>query len=284
MTKKELVVKQVNRRHQIVRACFIAQGSLRKKLGQRFPTGLCAGLVQVWWAELRKGNDAIYCIERAPASLIREVLLYQVRSIYLKELPDSDNGFSVSETELLRFKYGAGKLSEVESLQRLFGVGSALELDLVLQHELPILQKWEFAHFGLDVVNALAQSGHVGLHLLLIRFRRAKRLSGEIGHRTALVIEAGGSCRYYDPRWGELVFSEVAHFVDWFTDYWMVGGWERKMQRGLPTCPPIRIFVFGGAFSPAAQEKSVALRSSLLESIHQLENHLGIAFGAGFAE
>jgi hypothetical protein len=41
----------------------------------------------VWWTELQKGNDAIKCIEEATPELIAEVLLSQMRSIYLKEFP-----------------------------------------------------------------------------------------------------------------------------------------------------------------------------------------------------
>lgn len=271
ITKKHALLDEMTRRHKLTRATIFSQNDLQRKLGLRFSMGMCAGLVQVWWAELRKGKDGIEYIRQAEPSLIREMLLYQTRSIYLKGLPSSNRDLSASETDLLAFKYGTAMVSEIESLMRLFNVSTTLELDLVLQHELPLLQKWEFDQFGPGLLRALCGSSAPGLRLLLLRFRRPKRVGGEKGHRSALVIGAEGEYRFYDPRYGELCFSAGQRFADWFTDYWAVGRWERLVQRGLPASPPIRVFRFGGRFSPAASQKIIALRARILDSHCDIE-------------
>lgn len=260
MTDALAAFEEMNRRHQISRAYFFSQQDFRRQFNLDIPIGLCAGLVQAWWAELRKGNDAIRCLKEATPKLISEVLLSQARSIYLKEFPPHNRSLRAYETELLKFKYGEHRVSLIISLYTLFGVNNCLELDLALLHDLPIIKSWQFSHLASDIVNALTESPRPGLYLLLARFWDSKRASGERGHRSALVIEAAGSCRFYDPRWGEMSFLALEQFTRWFTEYWTTQRWDYFLQRGFPPSAPIQLFALGGTFSPAAIEKSLALQ------------------------
>src|SRR6185295_750713 len=74
--------------------------------------------------------------------------------------------------------------------------------------------------------------------------------------RVALAIEPAGSCRFYDPRRGEVSFSTFDQFTEWFTDYWTTERWEFYLQRGFPPEVPIQLFALGGSFSSAAMEET----------------------------
>ncbi len=263
--------EEMNRRHQISRTYFFSQKDFRRQFNIDFPIGLCAGLVQVWWAELRKGNDAIRCLKEATPKLIGDVLLSQARSVYLKEFPPLNRNLRPHETELLRFKYGEDTVSSIESLYTLLGVNNCLELDLALLYDLPIIRRWQFSHLASDILNALTESPRPSLYVLLTRFWDSKRPSGERGHRSALVIEAAGSCRFYDPRWGEMHFLALDHFNRWFTEYWTKQRWDYFLQRGSPPSSPIQLFAFGSTFSPAAIEKSLALQKRFSTSNFEFE-------------
>lgn len=221
------------------------------------------GLVQVWWSELQKGNDAIKCLQAATPRLVGEVLLSQARSFYLKEFPPQNRDLRTSEVKLLEFKYGEHSVPLIESLYSLLDVSNCLELDLALLHGLPIIKRWQFSHLASDIVNALRESALPGLYVFLIRFWHSKQVSGETGHRghrLALAIEAAGSCRFYDPRRGEVSFSTFDQFTEWFTDYWTTEQWDYYLQRGFPPAAPIQLFALGGRFSSAAAAKSLDLQ------------------------
>lgn len=271
MTNEQAAFEEMNRCHQIGRAYFFSQKDFRRQFNIGFPIGLCAGLAQAWWAELRKGNDAIRCLKEATPELIGAVLLSQARSVYLKEFPPLNRDLRPYETELLRFKYGEDSVSAITSLCTLFGVNNCLELDLVLLHDLPIIKRWQFSHLASDILNALTESPTPRLYVLLTRFWDSKRPSGERGHRSALAVEASGSCRFYDPRWGEMHFSALDHFNGWFTEYWTKQRWDFFLQRGTPPSSPIQLFALGGTFSPAALEKSAALQERFSSSDFEAE-------------
>lgn len=271
MIDGQAAFEEMNRGHQISRAYFFSQKDFRRQFNIRLPIGLCAGLVQAWWAELRKGNDGIRCLKEATPKLIGDVLLSQARSIYLKEFPPLNRNLRPYETELLRFKYGEERVSAIRSLCTLLGVNNCLELDLALLHDLPIIKQWQFSHLAVDIVNAVTESPGPGLYVLLTRFWDSKRPGGERGHRSALVIEAAGSCRFYDPRWGEMQFLALDHFSRWFTEYWTKERWDYLLQRGSPPSSPIQLFGFGSAFSPAAAEKSRALQKRFSTSNFDFE-------------
>lgn len=260
MTDERAAFEEMNRRHPVSRTYFFSQKDFRRRFNIHSPIGLCAGLVQSWWAELRKGNDAVRCLEEATPKLIGDVLLSQARSVYLREFPPHNRALRTYEVELLKFKYGEHSVSSIGSLCALFGVNNCLELDLVLLHDLPIIKRWQFSHLASDIVNALWESPHPSLYVLLARYWDSKRASGERGHRSALVIGAAGSCRFYDPRWGELSFLGLDQFTGWFREYWTTQLWDYYLQRGTPPSSPVQLFALGGTFSPAATEKSVTLK------------------------
>jgi hypothetical protein len=258
-TERQAAFEEMNRRHQISRGYFFSQKDFRRQLNIDFPIGLCAGLVQAWWAELRKGNDAIACLKEATPKLIGDVVLSQARSFYLKEFPPANRRLLPYEAELLKFKYGEDSVPLIISLCNLFGVNDCLELDLALLHDLPILRRWQFSYLASDILKVLRECPRPSLYLLLLRFWDSKRPSAERGHRTAFVIEAAGSCRFYDPRWGEMSFADLDQFSGWFTEYWTAERWDYFLQRGLPPSIPIQLFALGGTFSPAAREKGLTL-------------------------
>jgi ribosomal protein L21 len=266
--------EEINRRHRVSRAYFFSQKDFRRQFKIDIPIGLCAGLVQVWWSELRKGNDAIRCLQEATPKLIGDVLLSQARSFYLQEFPPLNRDLRAAEVKLLEFKYGEHRVSLIESLYRLFGVSNCLELDLALLHGLPVIKKWDFSHLASDIVKALTESPRPGLYVFLIRFwhrKQASRERGHRGHRIALVIEPAGSCRFYDPRRGEMSFSAFDQFTAWFTDYWTTEGWGYYLQRGFPPPVPVQLFALGDRLSPAAMEKSMALQSRFSSSSLNVE-------------
>jgi hypothetical protein len=252
--------EELNRRHQISRAYFFSQKDFRRQFKIDIPIGLCAGLVQVWWSELQKGNDAIKSLQDATPRLVGDVFLSQARSFYLKEFPPQNRDLRTSEVKLLEFKYGEHSVPLIESLYSLLDVSNCLELDLALLHGLPIIKRWQFSHLASDIVNALRESALPGLYVLLIRFWHSKHVSGETGHRIALAIEEGGSCRFYDPRRGEMSFSTFDQFIEWFTDYWTTEQWDYFLQRGVPPAAPLQLFALGGRFSSAAMAKSLDIQ------------------------
>lgn len=265
-SRKQAAIAEMNRRYELSRAYFFSQRLLRQKFGLTVSPGLCAGLVQVWWTELRKGNDAIHHLRHATPSLLRDVLLSQIRSWYLAKLPSSEDLCDSATIELFRFKYGEERLDVIYSLQQLFGIDDALELDLVLQHDSPIYRRFAFDRLDQGVIDALTDREVPGLRLVLSRYRHRQRAKGESGHRSAFVLEPAGPCRFYDPSWGELSFSSVELFAEWFREYWKVARWEQMLLRRAPGSAPIRIFCFGGAFSSEAKEKSAAIRRRIWES------------------
>jgi hypothetical protein len=281
VTKKRMAVRELNNKHQLTRAFFFSQSRFRWRFGVMFPMGLCAGLVQVWWSELRKGNDAIVSLRNATPNLVRDVVLSQARSIYLKEFPDSDSGLTDAELDLLTFKYGANTLAEINSLQKLFDVETALEMDLVLQHGAKVAEKREFTYFCRDVGSALTQSGEAGLRVLLTRYAASGEGRGETGHRSGLVIHDDGSCRYYDPNRGEMSFATTDHFEAWFAEYFVLSGWDVFAQRGYSESPPIRIFRFGESVSLDAREKSEAIKRRIWESDWDTARSIGACHVTG---
>jgi hypothetical protein len=223
MLKAErLEIEAINRRHGPNRVVFYTQKRFCRQHVIGDPLSLCAGLIQVWWDEARKGNDGIQRLVNAEPCMVRDVLLSQAGSVYLRALPQVDTDFSESERVLLEFKYGQAKLSVIESLQQVFGVDGVMDLDLVLQHRAPIVEQFAFVRFGPEVIAAMTENARPGLRLLLMRYDQ----NGETGHRTALVIDPSGSCRFYDPSRGEICFSNAAQFGAWFAEYWPMVGWN----------------------------------------------------------
>ena len=265
MADERSAFEEMNRRHR-VGAYLFSQKDFCRQFNIHSPIGLCAGLVQAWWMQLRKGDEAITRLKEATPRLIGDVLLSQARSIYLKEFPPRDRPLRPYEVELLKFKYGDHSVSSINSLCALFGVDNCLELDLALLHGLPIIKRWHFSHLASDILNALKELPGPNLYILLARYWDSKRSSKERGHRSALVVETAGSCRFYDPRWGEMSFLNLDQFTGWFSEYWSTQLWDYYLQRGSPPSTPVQLFALGGTFAAEASRKSAALQEKFSTS------------------
>ena len=259
---RRVAIEEMNAKHQITRAFFYSQDQFCRQFQIKVGTGLCAGLVQVWWSEKRRGNDAIARLRNATPALVHDVLVSQARSIYLKDIPATEGKLNRTEAELLKFKYGTDSLSEIIALQDIFGVKTMLEVDLTLQQEARIEDRWMFTEWGSSVVDALTNSRDPGLRLLMLHYRRTRR-GGEGGHRSALTIEEDGSCAFYDPSTGETTFPQISDFAIWIKEYWSVRGWAQLLRRGATDLPPIQVFFFKGELEKAAGEKALRLRRRL---------------------
>ena len=259
MGKRRSAFEEMNRHHILSRAYFFSQKRFRRRFDIVFPFGLCAGLVQVWWHELKSGNDGIRSIHEATSSVIRDVLLSQARSIYLREIPSSCADLTLVERELLAFKYGTVAIDQIKALQTLFGVGDSLELDLVLQHAAPLLSKCAFAGFGPEVIQEMTRSQQPGLRVLLTR----TRAFGERGHRMAFAITKTGSYYFYDPSLGEMSFPSIGDFSDWFGDYWKTADWDALLEPGNGDCWSIQLFTLGESLLPAQAARAAELRGPI---------------------
>jgi hypothetical protein len=246
ISRKRKAFEELNRRHCVRRSFMYSQGDFRQHFHVDVRIGLCAGLVKGWWSELCQGRDAIKSISAATPSLVRTILLAQALSFHIRTLPDNEQRLTDAEAALLNFKYGDGGVAKVRALQETFAVDTILELDLILHYCMPIIQEWQLSHSSVDVLSAISTTQRPGLYIFVMRFWDSKRPTGERGHRTALVIENEGSCRFYDPRLGELQFSNIDHFTSWFTDYWVTERWDYFLRRGSPPSPPLRLFCLGG--------------------------------------
>jgi hypothetical protein len=221
--------------------------------------GLCSGLIQVWWAEVRKDHDAISKIRDATPLMVRDVLLSQIRSIYTSDPPVCDRALTGEELELLNFKYGDTSVGGIGSLLSFFSVKTEFELDLVLQHETPVTDIIDCRQFSPDRVSALLYGPGTCLVLLIFRSAESGPEVRRKGHRCALMRSAGGACRFYDPRIGEIRFSSISDFTEWLSDYWIVStsGPLRRHKAAEP--PAIRLVRFEGALTPEAAKKVALL-------------------------
>jgi hypothetical protein len=260
ISRKRKAFEELNRRHGVRRSFLFSQGDFRRHFHVDVRVGLCAGLIKGWWSELCEGRDAIKSIAVATPSLVRTILLAQALSFHIRKLPDDEQCLSDAEAALLNFKYGDGGVAKVRALQEALSVDTLLELDLVLHYQMPIMQQWQLSHSSADVVSALTD-GRPGMYIFVLRFWDSKRPAHERGHRTALVIETEGSCRFYDPRHGELQFSNVEYFTSWFADYWATERWDYLLRRGSPPAPPLRLFCLGGHLPRAAENVVLAYQA-----------------------
>jgi len=261
---------ELAQRYNVSESIFFSFRDFRERARVEVGLGLCAGLVRVWWAELRKGNNAMQSLKAANPSLTRNVLLSQARSMYLKRFPLEDADLNASERALLTFKYGDVTLSELRSVQDLFAVRSEFELDLVLHHGLPIVERRE----SVDTRNDLTipvRTPRPCLYLLLFRYADSTQASGERGHRSGLVVHADGGCNFYDPRIGETVFPSIKYFSGWLAEYLDLQGWQSRYQRLKPGLASMKIYAFGGRLAPPVNEKRIALERRFWRCAPQLQ-------------
>jgi len=253
---------QLNSRHQVKRSVFFSLYDFRQRIGINPDIGLCSGLVQVWWAELRKGNDPMKSLKAATPSVMRRVLLSQVRSIRLKQFPAVNGELSTSEEALLKFKYGDATISRIYSLQKMFDVSCELELDLILHHGSPIMKKYEFLDRDTELLHAVCNSTHPGLYLFLFSGVDSNQQLGQNGHRSAMAVHAGGECCFFDPRMGETSFSTVHHFASWFSEHLNAQRWNLHL---------VRMYALGGRFSPEVNAERIAFERRFWNSAPRMQ-------------
>ena len=234
---------------------LLDQRIFRQRFKRQLPVGLCAGLVQVWWAQHRKGANAVACLQKATPAVIQTIVLCQARSLYLRVLADSEEKLNPRERRLLNFKYGTTALVELDDLLKLFEVRNLLELDLVLQHGLPLVNRTQFRDLTLDVATTFSERMDSGLRLLVSRYGPASPGGRVSGHRCALAVESSGSCSFFDTTIGEVRFLSLEEFGVWFADFWAIccnkyAG--RVLDRNIPA---MQVFQFSGSLPALAKKK-----------------------------
>lgn len=244
-------------RHHSSRLVIYSEADFRRDSNIHVRIGLCAGLVSVWCSEQRYGRDGIKCIQEVTPSLVQRVLLGQAVSFYLKSLPANDQILTPAESALLNVKYGAGGVCSARNLLEMMPARDLLELDLMLQHRMPVVRTWELlSHSVRDVVNAISSDFTPGLYMFVLRYWHARR-GGERGHRITVLIEEK-RCKFYDPGIGELQFGCLDDLCAWLYDYWIIARWDRLLRRrNSPVSPPIRIFLLRGKLTQDAEDAAI---------------------------
>ena len=255
--------------YTVRRVFLFSQQDFQLRLKTRFTVGLCAGLVQVWWQQLKNGNDAINLISQAEPDLIKAVLLCQSRSVYLRDTYKID--LSDREQRLLHFKYGSAEIAVIDELCQHFTVSSLLELDLSLHHRLLITNKSAFSSYVPDVAVCMAKRADPGLILAIARYDSGETGSRPRGHRFALSIESDGTCRFYDPAIGEIIFDGLPIFSKWFAEYWYLYSRRQRFTPKSLRLPAVQVFELGGSLPPKATAICNALDKRIFLSDVRLE-------------
>jgi hypothetical protein len=258
------MLEHLNRRHDILEAHDFSQDWFRRKHGLDPGFGLCAGLVQVWWSYVRRGEDGIAVLKDAPLALVKEIIARQLRSFYFGRTPN--------ETELdeetafwLKAKYGKEDLREIQSLCQQYGVSELLELDLALEHQSMIVDKHSFSEFSPELMDRLTVPVEPGLRLLLLRYVHAGRRGGQCGHRMAMAVQADGCSKFFDPNQGEMTFKTLQQFKEWFADFWEICEYKPRIERPVADIPPFRLYRFSYEGTDSAESMRAATEGSAFE-------------------
>jgi hypothetical protein len=238
-------IERLNRHHHVVEAKDFTQAWFRRRNGLDPKSGLCAGLVQLWWASVCKGEDGIELLRTASSALVKEIVNRQLRSFYFRKTPnerdlDDDGVF------WLKAKYGMTDLREIRSLCRKYGAQELLELDLILEHQSRIIDRKAFFRLSPDLLDAFTVPDR-GLRLLLLRYVHAGCRGGQSGHRLALAVGSDGRCKFFDPNRGEITFRNLFHFRTWFAEFWQLCEYKSLIERPVADIPPLRLYRFGCA-------------------------------------
>jgi len=233
----------LNRRHNIIEANEFSQDWFRRKHGLNPDMGLCAGLVQVWWSSVRRGEDGIAALKDASLPLLKEIIARQLRSFYFGRTP-SEAELDEKAAFWLNAKYGRQDLREIESLCQQYGASELLELDLILEHQSMIVEKHSFSKFSPELLNVFIVPAEPGLRLMLLRYAHAGRRGGQCGHRMAMAVQPDGSSKFFDPNQGELTFRALQEFKEWFGDFWQISEYKRGIEQPVADIPPLRLYRF----------------------------------------
>lgn len=258
-------LERLNRRHDILEANDFSQDWFRHKHGLESGMGLCAGLVQVWWASVRRGEDGIAVLKDAPLALVKEIIARQFRSFYFGRTPkeadlDEETAF------WLRAKYGNEDLREIQSLCQQYGASELLELDLALEHQSMIVDKHSFSEFSPELLDGLTVPAEPGLRLLLLRYVHPGRRGGQCGHRMALAVQPDGCSRFFDPNHGEITFKTLQQFKEWFADFWQICEYKPRIDQLVADIPPFRWYRFSYEGAGAAEPIRLATEGSALNA------------------
>ncbi len=245
-------LERLNRRHDIVEANDFSQDWFRRKHGLDPAMGLCAGLVQVWWDSVRKGEDGIAVLKDAPAPLIKEIIARQFRSFYFGKTP-SEAEVDEKTAFWLKVKYGREDLREIKSLCQQYGASELLELDLVLEHQSMIVDKSSSSEFSTEFLDRFTFPAEPGLRLLLLRYVHAGRRGGQCGHRMAMAVQPDGYSKFFDPNQGEATFKTLRQFKEWFADFWEICEFKPRIKQPVADIPPLRLYRFSYESTGAAE-------------------------------
>jgi hypothetical protein len=241
-------IKHPNRRHYVAESRSFGQPWFRRKNGLDPKFGLCAALVQLWWASVREGKDGIELLKNASSQLVEDIVNRQLRSYYFGKIPN--------ETELdeetafwLNAKYGTTDLREIRVLCEKYGVDDLLELDLTLEHQAIIVAKQSSSSLTPDFLDAFALPSEPGLRLLLLRYSHPGHRGGQSGHRMALAADSNGGCKFFDPNWGEMTFKALQDFRAWFVEFWKTCKYKSGIERPVPNILPFRLYRFSLDFA-----------------------------------
>jgi hypothetical protein len=238
---RNATLERLNRRHDIMEAIDFSQDWFRRKHGLDPGMGLCAGLVQVWWGSVRRGEDGIAVLKDATLRLVTEIIARQFRSFYFGRTP-SEAELDEKTVFWLKTKYGRQDLKGIESLCQQYGATELLELDLALEHQSMIVDKHSFSAFSPELLDGLTVPGEPGLRLLLLRYVHAGRRGGQCGHRVAMAVQPDGCSKFFDPNQGEMTFKTLQQFKEWFADFWEICEYKRGIEHPVADIPPFRLY------------------------------------------
>jgi Yersinia/Haemophilus virulence surface antigen len=252
---RNATLDHLNRLHEVVEAKDFSQHWFRRKNGIDPSMGLCAGLVQVWWGSVRKGEDGIAVLKQATLGLVKEIIARQLRSFYFGRTP---NYAELGEETIfwLRAKYGTDDLRDIRSLCQQYGANELLELDLAVEHESIIVDRHSFSGFSAELVNRFTVPAEPGLRLLLLRYVHLGRRGGQCGHRLGMAVQPDGCSKFFDPNQGEITFKTLQQFRDWFADFWLTSEYKPRIEQPVADIPPLRLYRFGYAATCAAKSMS----------------------------
>lgn len=241
-------IKALNTSHDVVKARFFTADQFRRRNGLDSHTGLCAGLVQVWWSCVRFGRDGLETVRNARPQVVADVRLRQARSYYWSEFPSETDMNSAATGEFMRLKYPGQTLANIHALCRAHHAESLFEFDLMSQHSAQIVLRHAFTSLTPSDFDVLATNTQEGLRLMVLRYHAPNRKSGRAGHRIAFVREPADRIRFFDPNCGEIVFLGMKPFGRWLLDYWNLSAYSMYVADPVPGVPPVRVFQFDSTF------------------------------------
>jgi hypothetical protein len=240
-------IEHLNRRDYVIEARPFSQDCFRRKNGLDPKLGLCAALVQLWWASVRGGHDGIELLKNADSSLIEDIVHRQLRSYYFGKVP-TEAQLDEEAIFWLNAKYGRTDLREIQTLCEKYGASDLLDLDLILEHQAVIIAKHSSSRLTSGFLDAFTLPAEPGLRLLLLRYIHPGHRGGQSGHRMAMAVGSDGGCKFFDPNWGEVTFKTRASFRVWFADFWPISQYRPRIEQPVADILPLRLYRFGFHF------------------------------------